>query len=235
MRRWTTPIIAVTVALVGTVVLARYVQTAESRALAGEELVPVLVVAGDVSAGTAAADMADLVRREQVPRKLVPSGAVRSLDELGERVALVDLVVGEPLTSHRFATSDAVPVVVDPGLLEVSLSLAPDRAAGGQATAGGRVGVLASFPGDGVEGPRTELVLDDVLVLRAGGAAETGDGVMGGSTTTPLADTSRPILVTLALTADDAETLVYAVEHGTIWLASRPDGDAPMTTVGSPR
>ena len=245
MRRWLTPTIAIVVALLGTVVLVQYVQSAESRALAGEELVAVLVATEDVPRGTAAADLERRVRLEQVPRKMAPAGAVQRLGQLDERVAAVDLVAGEPLIRQRFTVASASGVTAGPGMLEVTLALEPARALGGTATPGDVVGVLASFPAVADAPARTELVLDGVLVTRVqvqadgGVTAAFGAGGAEDEDTAPSAavpDPTRPVMMTLAVPPEAATVLVHAAEHGDVWLAARPDATEPsVTPVGGAR
>ena len=237
MRRWLTPAIAITVALLGTFVLAQYVRSAEDRALAGEKLVTVLVAQDDVPAGTPAADLADRVRLEQVPRKIAPDGGVQRLGQLGDQVAAVDLVAGEPLIDQRFAAAGASGVAAGPGMLEVTLALEPARAVGGTARPGDVVGVLASFPASADAPARTELVLDGVLVTRVQATSTTGfsDAFGSGEEAPPAAttpDPSRPVMMTLAVPPEAATVLVDAAEHGDVWLAARPDAtDTSVTPV----
>lgn len=244
MRRWLTPTIAIVVALLGTVVLAQYVRGAERRALAGEELVAVLVATEDVPRGTAAADLETRVRLEQVPRKMAPAGAIQRLGQLDERVAAVDLVAGEPLIRQRFTKAGASGVTAAPGMLEVTLALEPARALGGTAAPGDVVGVLASFPAVADAPPRTELVLDGVLITRVQVQPDSGVAAAFGADgddedTAPTAtvpDPTRPVMMTLAVPPDAATVLVYAAEHGDVWLAARPDATEPsVTPVGGAR
>src|SRR5690606_1888251 len=111
-------------------------------------------------------DLGDRVRVEQVPRKVAPEGAVHRLDALADRVATVALVPGEALVEQRFADAAATGVTAAPGMLEVTLGLDAARALGGTARPGDEVGVLASFAAAADTPARTELVLDDVLVVR---------------------------------------------------------------------
>ena len=97
---------ALVLALVGTVVLVAYVRGADARALAGVQTVDVLVVAQPVPAGTAAAELAGLVRAEQVPVKAAVPGRVADLADLAGQVATVDLQPGEQLLAARFARED---------------------------------------------------------------------------------------------------------------------------------
>jgi pilus assembly protein CpaB len=142
---------AVLLAVVGTFVLASYVQDAEDSAQSDEELVDVLVVSSSVDAGTPAEDLTNRVHTEQVPQKIVANKAVSDLGSLDGRVAAIDLVAGEQLVSTRFVVPakfddrrTAIAKVPD-GLHEVTIALDPQRALGGKLQAGDTVGFTASF------------------------------------------------------------------------------------------
>lgn len=152
MRRVVAIVVGLALAGVCTFLLIRYVQSAEDRALEGEELVQVLVVDDRIEAGTAVADIADRLRLEQVPAKVAAAGAVADLTTLAGLVAAIDLLPGEQVMSSRFTTDEAYqaslggPEVEVPGdLLEVTLSLNPERAVGGVLRPGDLVAVFASF------------------------------------------------------------------------------------------
>ncbi len=77
--------------MAGTVLLVRYVQGAEARATAGEELVEVYVVKDVIPAGTIGGEsLADFVEVETVPVKVQAAGAVRSLASLENKVTAVE-------------------------------------------------------------------------------------------------------------------------------------------------
>lgn len=136
-------------AIVGTFLVLSYVSDADERAAAGEERVSLLVVTQLVEAGEAAADLGGKVETVQLPAHAQAAGAVASLADLGDRVAAVNLLPGEQLLDARFVTQeeliDASGVDVPDDLLEVTVSLAPDRAMGGLVSPGDLVAVLASF------------------------------------------------------------------------------------------
>lgn len=235
MRRFLAPTMAIIVAVLGTVVLVNYVRSAEARALAGERLVDVLVLTQDVPAGTAADDLAELVRVESVPSKIHSDGAVSSLEALTGRVTAVELLSGETLVERRFVAPENAGISeLPPGHLEVTVSLDPDRAVGGAASAGQRVAVLASFAAAPDAPARTEVILDGALVTRVQLASESSaPGTAPGETGSAVrvSAPSQPVLVTLALSPDAAETFVFAAEHGEIWLAGQSDG--PGTSLAS--
>jgi pilus assembly protein CpaB len=213
----------------GSLVLLAYVRGADARALAGARPVEVLVVDQPVPAGTSAAELADLVSVETVPAKAALDGRVTDLSALSGRVATVDLLVGEQLLTSRFAEPGdrQAPgtVEVPEGLQEVSVLLEPQRAVGGRLAAGDRVGVIVSLSLE--TGPATHAVLHSVLVTQVQGAPAPVDPAVGGGTETASAGAPVPsssLMVTVAVTAAQAEAIVFGVEHGTLWLSSEPDG-----------
>ncbi len=149
MRRAAGIIGAVAVAALGTMLLVGYVQGAERRALAGEELVEVLVVDAAIERGTPASDLVQSVRSEQVPVKVRADGAIADLETLGELVAGADLLPGEQVVASRFVDAETLVenarIEVPPNLLEVTIAITPERALGGQLLPGDLVAVIASF------------------------------------------------------------------------------------------
>jgi pilus assembly protein CpaB len=148
-KRWIGVGASVVLALLGAFLLIRYIQGADERALEGEETVEVLVVTQPVAKGTAAEDLAGSVESTLVPVKLQTPGSVGDLSVLAGTYTSADLVVGEQLLTSRFVTADDF-VALDEyplpdGMLEVTLSLSPERALGGSLAPGDAVSVLASF------------------------------------------------------------------------------------------
>jgi pilus assembly protein CpaB len=223
-RRLLAATAALVLALVGTVVLVAYVRGAETRALAGVQTVDVLVVQQPVPAGTAAPELTGLVGVEQVPAKAAVQGRVTDLDELAGQVATVDLQPGEQLLAARFAGPDDLQapgtVAVPAGAQEVSVLLEPQRAVGGRLAAGDTVGVFISL-----DPPSTHVVLHRVLVTQVQGApvpVESGEDVETASAGS--AAPAASLMVTLAVTAEQAEGVVFGAEHGTLWLSLEPEG-----------
>ncbi len=148
-RRVVGLIASVVLAAAGTFVLLAYVNGAEERAAAGEEVVQVLVVEEPVARGAVGAELDRQVKVSLVPSKLRAEGAVASLDELGDRVAAVDLAPGEQLLDSRFISISELEtetkIEIPDGLMQVTVSLSPERALGGRLRPGSLVGVFASF------------------------------------------------------------------------------------------
>lgn len=140
--------LALVLATIGTIVLVAYVRGAEERALAGEDLVEVLVVEVPVTEGTTAAELAAMTRVEVVPRKVRADGALAELTSVEGLVTSTALLPGEQLVNQRFVTPDAFTrdgVPAPPGLMQTTISLSPERALGGAVAPGDTVAVVASF------------------------------------------------------------------------------------------
>lgn len=246
MRRVLGVVSAVVLAAVGTVLLVSYVRGAEARALAGEEVVEVLVATTDVPRGTDAAELADLVTTEQVPVKVRARGGVDELSDVEGKVTAVDLVAGEQLVADRFVTSEDLAeqtrVAVPEGLQEITLSLAPQRAMGGKVAPGDTVGLFASFELEDERedgqiaaetreeyrqrlGDTAKMILHKLLVTnvqweQVPATPAEGEETSGGAI--ELAPTGN-LLVTVAVDVSQAERTVFTAEHGLIWLSAEPE------------
>lgn len=224
---------AVALAGLGTLAIVGYIGSAEDRALAGERMVDVLVVADAVDAGTPVSELADSVATEEVPAKLKPEGAVSSLDGLDGLVTSVALLPGEELVTTRLVDPGDLDVAaqtgVPDGMQQVTISLEPQRAVGGKIGPGTTVAVTASFDpfqdseNAGSTPDATHTILHKVLVTNVQvEQLPSEEETDGGPSLAPTGN----LLVTLALDAPSVERVVFAAEHGSIWLSREP-GDAP--------
>ena len=252
MRRRVTGIVAALVlASLGTMLLVVYVQSARDEAVAGERMVDVLVVSDAIDKGTEVADVDGSVDTKQVPAKVRADGAVDDLGDLDdELVAAVDLVPGEQLVATRFVTrQQAARGDVPEGLQEVTVPLDPARALGGRIAAGDTVGVFLSFdPFDiGNTGSKTanstHLELHKVMVSRvqfddsASSIGSSDDGSEDEGSESTADAPAGTFLVTLAVDAPSAERVIFAAEHGFVWLSNEPleadEGGTSVVTRGN--
>jgi pilus assembly protein CpaB len=229
---------AVLLAAVGTLSLVGYVRGAESRALAGQETVEVFVLDQEVPEDTPAEELATLVSRERIPAKVRATDSVDDLETLEGMVTSVNLVPGEQLVSSRFATpaqlAEASVVDVPEGLQEVTVSLEPQRAVGGTVRPGDVVGVLASFLWDDDPKNTTKMNHQQVLVTNVQVEQLPSTPEEGGEDAPALAPTGG-LLITLAVDVEQAERIVFAAEHGTVWLTAQDeDTDQGGSTVRDP-
>ena len=226
MRRVLAALAALALAAFGAVVLISYVRGADARAEAGAVLVPVLVAADDIDAGTPAEDVADLVTTARVPSRLVVGGHVDDLADVAGLSTTTKLIQGEQLVFERFADPSvqaAVAGVVElpTGTEEVSLTLELQRAVGGALVAGDRIGVFIS-QGDPTT---TDLAVGEVLVTRVAGGADDQTAALTGA--------AQTVTVTLALTPEDAAVVIAGMEQGAVWLSLQESVDPADTSPDS--
>ncbi len=265
-RRVLGALLALVLAAGGTFVVLSYVNSAEERAVAGEQTVEVLVVVEPVARGTRAEKLGTAVRTARVPAKVRAENAVVTLAQIEGQATNVDLVPGEQLVLSRFVKLEdleaPVRVEVPEDLLLVTLSLSPERAVGGQLLPGDRVAVVASFDpfdvstaqgeGDGPGGfpgatevggepeglpepagvgfstgaktpNSSHVIIQKVLVTNLQQERLPTDKTIDEAQEqgVELAPTGN-LLVTLAVSAPDLEEVIFASEHGTVWLAEEP-------------
>jgi pilus assembly protein CpaB len=172
-----------------------------------------------------------MVTTERVPAKVRASDGVGSLEQLEGQVTAVDLVPGEQLVRTRFVLPaqlvEQSGVEVPEGLQEVTIAVDPQRAVGGQIRPGSLVGVLASFVWEDDPKRTTKMNNQRILVTNvqvdqaAAPAATDPDGEDGGDGGGPATAPTGSLLVTLAVDTEDAELIVFAAEHGTVWLTAQ--------------
>jgi pilus assembly protein CpaB len=219
--------VAVVLAIAGTVVLVGYVRGADSRAMAGLETVNVLVAAAPIPEGAASADVAKLSAVKQLPATAALPDRVTSVDELAGQVALVALEPGEQLLASKFGSPPSTApdaLIIPPELQQVTVLLELQRALGGQIKAGDTVGVFLSA----TDTKQTHLTAHKVLVTKVERATPKDAAPSGGDTATgdvavpAPTDLTEALLVTLATSAPVAEKIVFAANFGTVWLSNEP-------------
>jgi pilus assembly protein CpaB len=229
-RRLVAAVLALVLAGAGAVLLMGYVKGADRRAMAGMETANVLVVSALIPKGTAADALTKLVATEVLPAKAVAAGTVSSLAAIAGLVATTDLQPGEQLFASRFVDpatlTDTDAIEIPAGMQQVSVPMERPRMLGAMLSPGATVGVFVSLPRDGEQAPLTHLVLHQVLVTSVGGdlPALPSDGEDQAS------EPADMVSVTFALSAPDAEKLVFGAEHGRLWLSLEP---ADATTSGT--
>jgi len=229
---------AVVLAGVGTAALVAYVRSARADAVAGEAQIEVLVVSADVVQGTPV----DVVRTRldlvTMPDRLATPGALTGWSEFDALVAqdatlmaASDLMPGDQVTARRLIPRrQLVRADVPAGLQEVTVAVAPERAVGGELRPGEVVGVVVSQE---VPLPTSSLVLTEVPVIavqitsadrsRLGLGSDAGDEATMDPTVADAPESQ--VLVTLAVSRQQAEQLVEALEFGQVWFTRHTPGE----------
>lgn len=222
-------VLAIVIALGGATILIGYVDGADARAADGAAFVPSFVVTAQIPAGSSAEQVSKLVAVKQIPALAAVPGRVSDLADLAGLVSDVVLMPGEQLLTSRFidpasrSVRDGVPV--PDGMQAVTVALPVQNVVGGEVTAGDTVGVLISATvkrGD-TDLPVTRQAFHKVLVLRV----QPGTSVTPGAnaTDTPAASTDpvATLMVTLARSTADVETLIWGQQFGSVWLTLEPE------------
>lgn len=220
--------------MLGAVLLITYVNNADDRAMARMDPIEVMVVSAPIPQGTPAEEIAASVLTDELPRASVGPNPVTSLADLAGQVAATDLQPGEQVLAGRFASPQELVefggIPVPEGLHQVTISLDASRTVGGTVSAGDTVGVFITV------GDQTHLALHKILVTRVQGglsSAPPADGASADPEAAPVPEGGS--LVTLAVNASDAETLVFAAEQGAIWLTQEhPEAPTGGTRIVNP-
>jgi pilus assembly protein CpaB len=182
------------------------------------ETAPVVVVAAEV-AGRAMVTAGHVTLRE-MPVAFIPAGAVSQLGDAVGRMARVPLYPGEILLSSKLAPPGETPGLVHgipAGKRAVTIQVNEIVGVGGFIEPGHRVDIIATFDQELMEVDRSQLLLQDILVLAVAQATGARHG--------PVQEVRAYTSVTLAVTPQDATRLVLADERGSLRLLLRPWGD----------
>jgi pilus assembly protein CpaB len=224
---------SVMLALLGTLGLVKYVQSARNRVVNSETTSKIFVAKSSIKAGTSSKDLALRVEAIGVPERLQQPGAVKNLDEIKDLVNTTDLLQGEQLIKARFdsAASSQSPEIalagLTPGSNEMTLRLAPERALGGALRPGDTVTVVASFQ-QTKEGEIGESVtlFNKVVIVRVQSADSSREASNKLSRTEVerkvVAAPTEELLVTVAVDQTNLPKLAFAAEFGKIWLSFEP-------------
>ncbi|WP_298885491.1 Flp pilus assembly protein CpaB [uncultured Serinicoccus sp.] len=159
MRRVIAAVLAIVLAALGIVLVLRYAQNADQRALEGMETRRVFVATEPIPEGTPAGELAGLTEARQVPEAYLIGGVITDLDDLEGEVALAEVPEGEQLSATRFATPDEIRGRDDfelpeeaQDLHQITVPLGTARSLGGDIAPGDTVGVFMSFDAEFQQG-----------------------------------------------------------------------------------
>ncbi|BCW72281.1 Flp pilus assembly protein CpaB [Arthrobacter sp. NicSoilB8] len=231
-------IVALVLAIVGTLLLVSYVQASEARAQQDLQPVEVLVVQEQIPRGSDVDKIKSAVKLTSLPAASVPNGALKSLDGLNGKVAGVELLPGEPLLGARLADPESLSapgsVPVPNGMQEISVQLEAQRVVGGRIAAGDTVGIVVLFDKGALkDSPDVETgqeVFHKVLVTsvqRSTAKASTAsDPATQANTELP----TGQLIVTFARNDADSAKIAFGAHFGSLWLTKEPS----TATEGAP-
>jgi pilus assembly protein CpaB len=221
-RRKILLVLAAVIAALGTMLVWLYVRGADHRAQAQFESVNVIVATQDIAPGETfdAAAKAGKFEKKAVPASSVLNGAQHDLSLDGE-VALTTIYAGEQVVAAKWGGSTDVDVTskviaIPKGKMAVTVNLTDPQRVAGFVQPGSQVAIFVSVDQD-VPEKYTDTLLQKVTVLGVGDSSTITktETTKDGSSTT---DTVPQTLVTLAVTQQEAERLVWGTNFGTLAL-----------------
>lgn len=247
-RRLLAVLVALALAVLGSLAVVAYVRAADERALAGREAVSVLVATKRIPAGTTVARVraGGYVERVVMPAGTVPGDAIGELDPALDPLALTAEVQARQLVLRgMFAEASGLTggLAVPEGKIAVSVEMTAAGRVAGFVRPGSSVVVFDTFTmqegrgripaGDGLTARHdanhaTRVLLPRVDVIAVGERGTAGS-VAGPGAASPSPGTSgkakagADLMVTVAVTQEEAERLVHAAQTGTLYLALLDD------------
>jgi pilus assembly protein CpaB len=225
-------LVAVVLALVATAALVVYVNGADRRAISGQTPRMVWVAATPIPAGTSGLTAINTKKIKQVavPSKNIVPGAVLSETQIQNRYAAVDLEAGEQLLQKRWVGAEDVAggrlLPIESGYQALSIGLDAVRQVAGFVTPGDRVSlVLTMKRGDR---DKSQFMLQDIQVLAVGSTALANAAAQGGGGRVNQGK-GQVAAVTLSIPQDRVERVVYAAEHGSIYMTLLARGAKPLS------
>jgi pilus assembly protein CpaB len=225
----------------------RYVSGVEDKANENAKQVPILVATDTIPEGMSVAEASSLglIAQAEIPQSNVPVDAVDSTDQLGNKIAVVDISARTPITNALWITQDQAYVTnserVPEGMVAISISVDQVRGVAGLIVPGDKVNMMvtgqanaeeeaaaAAGAGGGTTGILTRpayTVYQGVEVLFVGQNAavapsqQAADGEEGEDSSQLVQGGSN--LLTLAVPAEAAE-VVASVDSASIYLTLLP-------------
>lgn len=224
-------LIALVLAIGAGVAVYAFARSADERAIAEQQPVPVLVSAGVIPAGTTLQAAVDggLIEQSVVPQSLRPASALAEVSGTSAGlIATADLPAGQVILDGAFAPEvpDVAPIDVPEGMLAVSVLLEAPAKVGPFLRPGSSIAVydtasLGTSQAGGTEVLATRAILDRVMVLAIGPVTEQGeDGAGDGAW--------DQTLVTVAVDDAQAAKLIHGAQTGSLYLALLGDGTEPV-------
>lgn len=183
------------------------------------------------------------------PNRILPGTDQALLALYKDKVAATDIFAGTPVVADQFVQSSQLvntfAGAIAKGKQAITLSLDQTHAVGGFLTPGDKVNVLLNFSPKVVKDPpltgaakrtdeelrTTAFLLPGLKVIAVGSttvlpssAPPPAADPNGGVTTTTQPETQPASLITLEVTARQAEQLVHATIVGTVYLSLNPPG-----------
>lgn len=190
------------------------------------------VAISDLTVGTSWDDLVPLVEKRRVPDSLRPPEAISDPSQVKGKTLVRSMSKGEVLTTVQFNATGAESLKVPEGFSALTISLQLPQGVGDYIQPGSKANVFVTFKGlpgktDPEEATVTRLLVSNVTVLanrRALPATVQAEGE-------PV-ESGAEVLLTLAVTIEQAERIIFAKENGGVWLTLMHAGDPAGVGIG---
>ena len=243
-RRSILLLVAVAVAALGATMLVLYVQGASARATEGQHRITVLTATAVIEPGETVEEAlaAGKIEEREVVRDDLTAGALRSTDRVSDLVSIGTIYAGQQLIAEQFGDPGSEQVLGIPGQrIAISVDLTDPERVAGFVQPGSWVAIFMSgepelYRSDGSTqrlAPLTRILLPKVQVLGVGTTSVTSRTTTDDDGTETVEEVPRTIL-TIAVTQEEAESVIYSSRNGDLTFALRTDDsrvvDRPGTT-----
>lgn len=215
--------VSIVVGLLAAMIATGYVSSVRAKVLTDAEPREIYVTTKNVPAGTSLDEMltGGMAERTKVPSRYAAEDAVSDAGQVSARVLLYDVGPGEQLTSSKFKASGGSDIVgqVPRGKLAVSVPIDEVTGVGASLRPGDSIVLFATFsPGpNGVDMTRILLPAAQVIASSFDSGSQQRGGALGARQ-----NGSTKQTITLAVSPNEAEKVVFAAEKGHVWMALRP-------------
>jgi Flp pilus assembly protein CpaB len=243
-------VLAIVLALVGTVAVYSYAHNADKRAVDATRSTNVLYANKQIPAGTTWGDAVkgDYFTQEKVPVDAAPSTAVADTAESipADEVATGAIASGQIVVRQMFGAKTASTgiLAIPKGKMAVSVTLPANADVAGFVQSGSQVAIYSTFklnnaqgstvPKGGATGGGTDVYATKMLLPRVDVIATSQDApsdLNGGKSSTNNTSPSN-LLVTMALSQADAERMILAQQIGQLYLALLSDSSVTAADGG---
>jgi pilus assembly protein CpaB len=229
-RRAILLVFAAVIAALGTVLVFLYVNGADARVAKQYDTIKVLTAVKVIAPGETveAASQAAKFQLQAVPQADLLDGFLTDTSSLDGKVATTTIYPGEQIIASKFGGSAEVSVLPIPkGLMAMSVNLTDPARVAGFVQPGSEVAIFLTGSDAQTGQGFSRMLLPKVQVIGVGSTAP-------GQTTTTAEDGTSTVevlpnaLLTVAVTKDQAERILYAVSNGELSFGLlTPDSDVP--------
>lgn len=145
---------------------------------------------------------------KEIAENLIPEGAFANVASMTDRYTSVTILPDDIMTSLRLLNEEQVPslaLAIPQGKRAITITVSEATSVGGFIQQGDYVDVIATFRPRGKE-VTTKLILQDIQILAVGTTYEFDGSI---ATSTPAISANKAKLVTLALTPQETEKLMF--------------------------